>query len=625
MESFRKAIKGWFGKVLLVLFLIPFAFVGIEGLFSSKQSEDTVETVNGQPISKKELEQVSNSFKQQYLQYTNGDETLLNQTFIQEQALESIVKQALLQDQAKKLGISLSNKQIELMIQQQPSFQENGKFSPELFEQYLKSQGFPNSESFIAGIRQDHALKMLTSTLTSFPLVSQQDVKQIVDLQIEQRTLHLASINLDKYKQGIQVTAKDIQNYYNKHSKSLKQFENVDVDFIEISPENITTANLETTDAELQQAYQKFVEISKATAKPVINQILITTEGRTEAQAKQRADVAYDELNKGATFANVAAKYSEDPNSKNNGGTLSAYEKGAFGEAFDTTVESLKSGQTSAPVKTQYGYQIIQVLTPTVDVPSFDSKKDELLAQVKKAKTENAFSDAVNSLNELVVSNDALDVVSQEIKGTQVQSVKKLSLSTHHPVLSHPNVKVKLFNEDVKNGDRNASSSIQLENGNIVWVKVRAYHPAGVQTLAEATPRIKTKIIEEKAIAAAKAEIAKTLAEFKTEPATTVLAKSKLHFEGAGEFTRDKLMPQIEKVAFSLPTPKQGMWSVSTASLPNELIVVAVSAVNHELAKDLKPEDLDGLKQAYMQLRGQQELDAYTQYLKSNAKIVKNK
>lgn len=53
MESFRTLIRGWFGKVLLVLFLAPFAVVGIEGYFSGGQKADVAKTVNGQDISKK--------------------------------------------------------------------------------------------------------------------------------------------------------------------------------------------------------------------------------------------------------------------------------------------------------------------------------------------------------------------------------------------------------------------------------------------------------------------------------------------------------------------------------------------------------------------------------------------
>ena len=61
MESFRKVIKGWLGKVLLVLFLTPLALVGIEGYFSGGQSEDTAQTVNGQQISKRELDNLTRS------------------------------------------------------------------------------------------------------------------------------------------------------------------------------------------------------------------------------------------------------------------------------------------------------------------------------------------------------------------------------------------------------------------------------------------------------------------------------------------------------------------------------------------------------------------------------------
>ncbi|WOE31923.1 MULTISPECIES: SurA N-terminal domain-containing protein [unclassified Acinetobacter] len=625
MESFRKLIKGWLGKVLLVLFLTPLALVGIEGYFSGGQSKDTVETVNGQPISKKELETLTNSFKQQYLQYTQGDETLLNQTFLRDKALEVLVARTLLLEEAKKLGISLSDAQIKQMIEQQASFQQNGQFSQALYAQYLKSQGFPNSETFIANIRQDHALKMLSSTFLNYTLVSSSDLKQIIDLQTEQRTLHLASINLDKYKQNIKLTPEDIQNYYKKHTQLFKQLQNVDVDYIEVSPESMRSTNhLSVTDAELQQAYQKWVETQKAEAQPVVSHILVTEEGRTPEQAKKMIDTAYAELNQGASFAAVAQKYSEDPDSKNKGGTLSAYEKGFFGDAFDKTVASLKSGQVSQPVKTQFGYQIIQVTAPALQLPSLASKKAELTQQLIQTKSANAFADAVNGLNELVVANDALDVVSQEIKGSKIQSVKGFSLAAQHPVLSDPNVKVKLFNDDVKNGDRNASASIQLANGHVVWVKVRAYHPAGTQTLAEAMPRVKHKLIEEKALNAARADISKTLNAFKTEPAAKVLASTALRFENVGTLARESLKSEISKTAFSLSTPKPGMWSIATTSLPNELVVVGVSAVNHDAAKGLTAEQKQEVTRLYQELRGQQELDAYTQYLKSKAKIKKN-
>ncbi|MFH7766535.1 SurA N-terminal domain-containing protein [Acinetobacter sp. BSP-28] len=621
MESFRKVIKGWLGKVLLILFLTPLALVGIEGYFSGGKSEDTAKLVNGQEISKKELESLSKTFKEQYLAYANGDETLLNQSFIENKAMDSLVARTLLLQQAEELGISLSDAQIEQMVAQQPSFQENGKFSEALYSNYLRSVGM-TSQALIANLRQDHALKMLTSTFMDYALVSKLDIQQIANLQTEQRTLHLASIKLDEYKKNVKVMPQEIAAYYNKHQNSFKQVASVDVDYVVLTPANVAPANTQITDAELQQAYTAFVDAQKQNIKPLVKHILITADSRSDAEAKKLAEDVAAKIKAGMSFAQAAAQYSDDTESKAKGGVVEAYAKGVFGDAFDQTVASLKSAQVSAPVKTQYGYHLIETEAAAVKLPSFEAEKPRLLAELQKNKAANSFSDAVNSLNELVVGSDALDVVAQEVKGVTVQSVKSMTLSTQHPVLSDANVKVKLFNDDVKNGDRNASSSIQMANGNTVWVKVRNYHAAGVQTLAEATPRVKAKLIEQKAVDVAKAKIQTALNGFKSKPAATVVAQNNIAFESAGVFTRSQgLKREIERAAFSVPAPKAGMWSVTTASLPDELVVVAVSNVNKTAANALTDEQLSELSKLYQQLRGQQELDDYTQYLKSHAKI----
>ncbi|TCB79269.1 peptidylprolyl isomerase [Acinetobacter sp. ANC 3781] len=621
MESFRKVIKGWLGKVLLILFLTPLALVGIEGYFSGGKSEDTAKLVNGQEISKKELETLTKSFKDQYLTYANGDETLLNQSFIQNKAMDTLVARTLLLQQAEELGISLSDAQIEQMVAQQPNFQENGKFSESLYANYLRSVGM-TSQALIANLRQDHALKMLTSTFIDYALVSKSDIEQIANLQTEQRTLHLASIKLDEYKKNVKVTAQEVATYYNKHQNSFKQVASVDVDYVVLTPANVAPANTQVTEAELQQAYATFVDAQKKDAKPLVKHILIAVDTRSDAEAKKLATEVAAKIKAGMSFAQAAAQYSDDTESKAKGGVVEAYAKGVFGDAFDQAVASLKSAQVSAPVKTQYGYHLIETEAAAIKLPSFETEKPRLMAELQKNKSANAFSDTVNGLNEMVVGSDALDVVAQEVKGVTVQSIRGMTLATQHPVLSDANVKVKLFNDDVKNGDRNASSSIQLANGDTVWVKVRNYHAAGVQTLAEATPRVKAKLIEQKAVDAAKAKIQTALNSFKSQPAATVLAQSKIAFENAGVFTRSQgLKREIERAAFSVPAPKAGMWSVTTASLPNELVVVAVSNVNKTTANALTDDQLNELSKLYQQLRGQQELDDYTQYLKSHAKI----
>lgn len=621
MESFRKVIKGWLGKVLLILFLTPLALVGIEGYFGGGNKADVAKTVNGQDISKKDLENLTKTYKDQYLSLVKGDETLLNQSYIEENALNTLIARSLLLQQAEKLGISLSDAQIEKMLAQQPSFQENGKFSETLYSNYLRSVGM-TSQALIASLRQDHALKMLTSSVTDTALVSKFDLHQIAVLQTEQRTIHLASIKLDDYKKNINVTNQEIADYYNKHKNKFKQVASVDVDYIVVSPAQVSSAPAAVTEAELQQAYNAFVETQKKDAKRLVKHILITADGRSDAEAQKIANDVYAKIQAGTHFSEAAKQYSDDTSSKNNGGVVDAYQPGIFSKDFDQAVESLKNGQVSKPVKTQYGYHIIEVETAQVKLPSLETEKARLTAEIQKSKSANAYTDTINRLNEMVVSTDALDSVAQELKGLRVESLNGVTLSTQHPLLSDPNVKAKLFNDDVKNGDRNASSNIQLANGDTIWVKVRNYHAAGVKPLATATAQVRAKLTEDKAFNAAQAKIQAVLNDFKTQPADQVVAKSGLKFESAGTFTRSQgLKREIERAAFSLTAPKAGMWSVATAKLPDELVVVGVSDINSKAADALNPEQLQELGNLYQRFRGQQELDDYTQYLKSHAKI----
>ena len=622
MESFRTVIKGWLGKVLLVLFLTPLALVGIEGYFSGSNKADVAKSVNGQDISNKDLESATKNYKDQYLSMVKGDESLLNQPVIQQKALDALIARSLLQQQAEKLGISLSDTQLEQMLAQQPSFQENGKFSQKLYENYLRSVGMTN-QALIASLRQDHALKMISSTLLDYALVSQSDLHQLASLQTEQRTLHLASIKLDDYKKGLTASTQEITEYYNKHKNEFKQVASVDVDYVVLSPALLPQTNLNITEADLQQAYKVFVEKQRKDAKREVKHILITTDARDAAAAQKIANDVYAKIQGGMSFAQAAAQFSEDPTSKAQGGLVDAYAPGIFSADFDNAVNALKNGEVSKPVKTQYGYHIIEANAPVANIPSFESEKARLTAEVQKAKTANLFSDTVNSLNEMVVGNDSLEAVAQEVKGARVESLNGVTLTTQNPYLSDLNVKAKLFNDDVKNGDRNASSNIQLANGDTIWIKVRNYHAAGVKPLDQATAEVKAKVIEAKAYKAAQAKIAKILADFKALPAAQVVAKSQVTFEDAGTFARSQgLKRAIERAAFSIPAPtKEGMWSATTAKLPNELVIVAVSNVNTNAANDLPPEQITELTKLYQQFRGQQLLEDYTDYLKSQAKI----
>ena len=79
------------------------------------------------------------------------------------------------------------------------------------------------------------------------------------------------------------------------------------------------------------------------------------------ADEKTANDVRQQLVN-GADFATLAAKYSTDTATKNNGGDLGWFAKGVMVPEFEQAAFSLKVGEISQPVKSQFGYHIIQVL-----------------------------------------------------------------------------------------------------------------------------------------------------------------------------------------------------------------------------------------------------------------------
>jgi peptidyl-prolyl cis-trans isomerase C len=99
----------------------------------------------------------------------------------------------------------------------------------------------------------------------------------------------------------------------------------------------------------------------------------------TKAKAKTQADGILKQLKKGAAFADLAKKYSQDPGSAPNGGDLGFFNRGQMVPAFDQAAFALQPGQTSAVVETPFGYHIIRVGEAK---PGRDLGYEEVKAQI---------------------------------------------------------------------------------------------------------------------------------------------------------------------------------------------------------------------------------------------------
>ncbi len=102
---------------------------------------------------------------------------------------------------------------------------------------------------------------------------------------------------------------------------------------------------------------------------------------------KPLADQLYAQLKSGANFAKLAKKYSKDPGSAQNGGRLTIT-RGQTVPPFDKAAFSLAKNELSQPVKTQYGFHVIQALSPVrpAKTTPLDKVKNSIRQQLEQQK-----------------------------------------------------------------------------------------------------------------------------------------------------------------------------------------------------------------------------------------------
>ena len=95
--------------------------------------------------------------------------------------------------------------------------------------------------------------------------------------------------------------------------------------------------------------------------------------------AKAEAEKVRSEIQNGADFVTEAEKYSDDATTKESGGELGTVIRGQMVPAFEEAVFSLNKGELSQPVKTQYGYHLIEVtdITPEKQL-AYDEVKENI-------------------------------------------------------------------------------------------------------------------------------------------------------------------------------------------------------------------------------------------------------
>jgi foldase protein PrsA len=184
-----------------------------------------------------------------------------------------------------------------------------------------------------------------------------------------------------------------------RYEKTLKQQgltdeqarEEVRIQLIQEGLYNKVTGDVKVTKDEIRAYYDSHKTQYQQPESREVRHILV--------EKKPLADQIYAQLKSGASFAALAKKYSKDPGSAANGGKLTV-SKGQTVPQFDKKTFELKKGELSQPVKTQYGYHIIQALSDVKKATKtpLATVEDSIKQQLEKQQKDEAMTKWVEDM-----------------------------------------------------------------------------------------------------------------------------------------------------------------------------------------------------------------------------------
>jgi peptidyl-prolyl cis-trans isomerase D len=173
-------------------------------------------------------------------------------------------------------------------------------------------------------------------------------------------------------------------------------------------------------------------------------------------------------------FSALAKEFSNDPGSAENGGDLGMFEKGFMVKEFEDAAFRAKVGEIVGPVKTEYGYHIIRVdEVKGGQTANFDSIKEDLEKEIRKARADEAYLKASQTFTDLVYTEfDSLQPVADQLKLT-IQKSDWVSRESggFNPMLNNPDLLTAVFSPEVLEEKRN-TQAFEVQPGVLVSARV---------------------------------------------------------------------------------------------------------------------------------------------------------
>ena len=493
LMQIRERASGILAYIIVILISIPFAFWGIQEYLGGGSDQNVAE-VNDTEITKRVFDRQLQEQKR-YLKSllgTSYEKLYPVDDQLKQTVLDNLIENTLLNDETKDAGYKVSDSQLLERIMSVPQFQNDGKFDPIRYEQILASQRRGKVE-FEEQLRQEARVNQYQGSIVYSSFLPGADKVQLASLKTQKRKFNYFFVQVDANEN--EISQEDIATYYETNKVNFKSPAKVKLEFVEIKQQDIADA-LKFTEDELLAIYDDDPNRYRSAELRSASHILFkldenASEEQVEAAFVKANDVS-EKIKGGSEFSVVAKDYSEDSVSANKGGNLGFLSRTDIDNpVFMDKLFALSAGETSDPIRTRLGVQIVRLddITPS-ELQPFAEVRSRIESELRSQAAEEEFIRQAEVLQELSYEyEDTLSVASENLQ-LQIQFSDWISKLTTEGIASHQKVITTAFSDDVLNKRYN-SELLELSTGHVAVIRVSEYEDAKTKSIEEVSNSIK--------------------------------------------------------------------------------------------------------------------------------------
>jgi|SRR5579862_883508 len=363
------------GLLLLICAAMVIAFVpgGLGGDLTGTPGKGVVAKVSGEDVTVQQVRDTARQMLQQQGSQLGANASILLPFFAQRAADQLIDRQALL-SQAQHLGFKATPQEVRDELQHgryAEYFFPGGNFIGQTEYENMLQRANLTPAMFEDNVAKEIMISKLQALITGTASVSDSEIRKEFDKQNTKVKFEYAVLKQDEIKKGLHPTTEELKAFYDSHQKQYANSipEKRKVKYVVIDTAKVA-GSVPVTHDELQAYYDQHRDQYRTPEQVKVSHILIKTplpgpDGKVDekgvAEAQRRAEDLLKQLKQGAKFEDLAKKYSEDPGSAKEGGSLGWIGRGRTVPEFEKAAFSLPKGQISDLVKSSYGFHIIRV------------------------------------------------------------------------------------------------------------------------------------------------------------------------------------------------------------------------------------------------------------------------